>query len=107
MEDTIEPKSVIRLSRRLQAFFLSSFSALLGYNGTPLRPQSAKKTVQKENLNHHNANDRFGSKDLLSVLSFLSYCVCLHRILNYTSIWQISESPRHGLLSSSRSCQWN
>ena len=61
-KDNLKPKSVIRLSRRLQAFFLSSFLSLLGYNGTPLRPQSAKKSVQKENLNHHNANDRFGLK---------------------------------------------
>ena len=41
------PKSVIRLLRANDAIFLSSVSSLLGYNGTPLRPQSDKTSVQK------------------------------------------------------------
>ena len=42
-----KPKSVIRLLRANEAIFLSSISLLLGYNGTPLRPQSSKTSVQK------------------------------------------------------------
>ena len=39
------PKSVIRLFCANGTFFLSSVSSLLGYNGTPLRPQSGKTSV--------------------------------------------------------------
>ena len=42
--------------------FWASFSSLLGYNGTPLRPQSCKTSVEKYGYYHHNANDRFGLK---------------------------------------------
>ena len=41
------PKSVIRLFCANETFFLSSVSSLLGYNGTPLRPQNGKTSVQK------------------------------------------------------------
>ena len=43
----IKPKSVIRLFCANETFFLSSVLSLLGYNGTPLRPQSGKTSVQK------------------------------------------------------------
>ena len=43
----LEPESVIRLVRANEAIFLSSVSSLLGYNGTPLRPQCGKTSVQK------------------------------------------------------------
>lgn len=46
-KDFIKPKSVIRLFCANETFFLSSVSSLLGYNGTPLRPQSGKTSVQK------------------------------------------------------------
>ena len=39
------PKSVIRLLRANESIFLSSVLLLLGYNGTPLRPQSSKTSV--------------------------------------------------------------
>ena len=44
------PKSVIRLLRGNESIFLSSVSLLLGYNGTPLRPQSSKTSVSKIRL---------------------------------------------------------
>ena len=44
------PKSVIRLLRANESIFLSSVSLLLGYNGTPLRPQSSKTSVAKIRL---------------------------------------------------------
>ena len=73
------PKSVIRLLRANDAIFLSSVSSLLGYNGTPLRPQSDKTSVQKQSNYHHNANDRFGIKRkrtaLCRTFPFFS-CLC-------------------------------
>ena len=42
-----KPKSVIRLLSANEAIFLSSVSSLLGYNGTPLLPQSGETSVQK------------------------------------------------------------
>ena len=56
------PNRFIRLLCANEALFLSSVSSLLGYNGTPLRPQSDKTSVQKQSDYHHNANDRFGLK---------------------------------------------
>ena len=48
-----------------EAFFLSSFLPLFSYNGTLLRLQTGKKSTQKYNHNHQNANDRFGIKKQL------------------------------------------
>ncbi len=43
----LEPQSVIGLLCANETFFLSSVSSLLGYNGTPLRPQSDKTPVER------------------------------------------------------------
>lgn len=41
-QKTVYPKTFIRLFCANETFFLSSVSSLLGYSGTPLRPQSDK-----------------------------------------------------------------
>ena len=46
-ERTLNPNRFIRLLCANETFFLSSVSSLLGYNGTPLRPQSDKTPVEK------------------------------------------------------------
>ena len=42
----IEPKTVKDLMRK-QSFFLAYVFLFFGYNGTPLRPQNRKTSVQK------------------------------------------------------------
>ena len=45
---------------RKHTFFLSSAFPFIGNNGTPLRPQNVKTSVQNISSYHHNANGRFG-----------------------------------------------
>lgn len=58
------PNRFIRQLCANEALFLSSVSSLLGYNGTPLLPQSDKTPVENKGYYRHNANDRFGFKSL-------------------------------------------